>query len=468
MRTFLIGMCDIFLILYLTAITNVKPPTFLTVEDFYELKSMHATLQTEKERAEEELQEKLRRAQEEKEILLAEKEEQEELAAALLKDLTSEKENLEDKLAEEKDRLEEIEESLLSSDAERERMEQKLLEKQTTLKAREQMLASLNKEIAQQEAAWREMKASYQEELEAQKETIEIGRELTHQLQGKVLEARLMAEEIQVQAREEKAAAEQKAAEALQAKQQAEAAKTRALHAMKTAKASAKRAQQSARMLSAEVKEIKQDAGTAFENNVRALLQKVHVTYAREIAGGVTRYERELSLLPVRINDQIYAVFPSKQVGFSWRSDKAPDELVIIYQDQKVTGGLINKDDDLIAISLPGYDKEVYGPYSAETQLTQLMPTLLALRNHGNVSFLDKVRGISDDYFIVNRDYLEPDEDQGFKYAVTGFPGTGTRAERIITGDQLVDLNGQLIGVANHANRVIRVDAVHEWDEITF
>ena len=37
MRTFLIGMCDVFLILYLTAITNVQPPTFLTVDDFYEL-----------------------------------------------------------------------------------------------------------------------------------------------------------------------------------------------------------------------------------------------------------------------------------------------------------------------------------------------------------------------------------------------------------------------------------------------
>jgi hypothetical protein len=51
---------------------------------------------------------------------------------------------------------------------------------------------------------------------------------------------------------------------------------------------------------------------------------------------------------------------------------------------------------------------------------------------------------------------------------VTGIPGTGTRAERIIAGDQLVDLNGQLIGVANHANRIIRVNTINGWDEAVF
>ena len=493
MRTFLIGMCDIFLILYLTAGINVRPPTVLTVDDFYELKSMHETLQADRQKAEEELKDKLRREredkeilmaekqkseeelkeklrgeQEEKEIMLAQKQEQEELAAALLKDLTGEKENLAAKLAEEKDRLGEMEQSLLSSDAERERMNKDLQEKAKTLKAREQMLANLNNEIADQEESWRKMNASYKKDLESQKETIETGRVMTEQLQDEVRATKLLAQKIQSQAREEKVNAERKAAEALAARQQAEAEKVSALKAAETAKADTKRAQQNILILSATVKEIKQDAGTAFENNIRSILQKVNVTYERKLAGGITRYERELILLPVKINDQIYGVFPSRQIGFSWRSDRAPDGLVIMYQDKKVTSGRINKDDDLIAIPLPGYEDDVYAPYPATTQVTEFMPILLALRNNGNVSLLDKVRGISDSYFIVNRDYLKTDKDHGFKYIMTGFPGTGTRAERIISGDQLVDLNGQLIGVANQANRVICINAMHEWDEIAF
>ena len=122
MRMFLIGMCDVFLILYLTAITNVQPATVLTVDDFYKLKSMHETLEADKHKTEDEFQDKLRRAREEKEILLAEKKKQEALAAARLKDLSGEKDDLYDKLTEEKGRLKEMEQSLSLSDAERERV----------------------------------------------------------------------------------------------------------------------------------------------------------------------------------------------------------------------------------------------------------------------------------------------------------------------------------------------------------
>jgi hypothetical protein len=347
-------------------------------------------------------------------------------------------------------------------------MNKDLQEQQKILEVREKMLANLNKDITDQEEAWGRMKASYQEELETQKETIETGQVLTEQLQDEVRATKLLAEKIEEQARIEKTMSERKAAEALAAKQQAEAEKASALQIAETAQAKSKQAQRNVLILSETVKEIKQDAVTAFDSNVRPLLQKVNATYEREIANGVTRYERQLTLLPFKSNDKIYAVFPSRQIGFSRRSDTAPDGFVIMYQDQRINGGWINKEDDLIAIALPGYEEDVYSPYPADTPMAEFMPTLLALRNNGNVSLLDKVRGIADNYFIANRDYLKTDEGQSFKYNVTGFPGTGTRAERIIVGDQLVDLNGQLIGIANQANRVIRLNAIHEWDAITF
>ena len=96
------------------------------------------------------------------------------------------------------------------------------------------------------------------------------------------------------------------------------------------------------------------------------------------------------------------------------------------------------------------------------------MPILLSLRNNGNVSLGDKIRGISSDYFVVNREYLKLDKDRNLKFDVPGFRGTGIRAERIVRGDHLVDLNGRLIGVANNANRVIRINTLSGWDEINF
>ena len=75
MRMFLIGMTDIFLILYLTTITQTPSTSVLTVDDFFQLKTMHETLQ------------------EEKDALSA-------------------------KLAKEEERTEEMEESLIISDAE--------------------------------------------------------------------------------------------------------------------------------------------------------------------------------------------------------------------------------------------------------------------------------------------------------------------------------------------------------------
>lgn len=467
MRMFLIGMCDIFLILYLTTITSVGPSAILTVDDFYTLKSMHETLKADKEKSEETLQDKLRQER-------------------------KEKENLEAKLAGEKERLQDTEKLLLFSDAERERINRGLKEKEEMIKARERLLADLNEKIAAKEEARRKMEASYQQKIKSQQKATDESLRLAQQLKVEARDAQTLANQMQEEvtlaykmaetattvqkkalilkeeALKEKEVAERKAAEALAAKQKAEAQREKALQDMESAKADQKRAERSARMFAATVREIKQSGETAFEENIRPLLQTMSVTYERKIADGVTRYKRELKLLPVKIRKQIYVVFPSRQIGFSRRSDKAPYKLVITYQDKRIEHGWINKEDDLIAILLPGYEGGAHEPYAVDANIAGLMPTLLALRNNGNRSLLDKVRGLSDSYFIVNRDYLKPHKRGGLKYAVTGLPGTGTRAERIVSGDQLVDLNGRLIGVARDSNHIIRITSPSEWVAIGF
>ena len=108
MRMFLIGMTDIFLILYLTAITSVPSTSVLTVDDFFKLKTMHETLVEEKE------------------------------------DLTVQ-------LTEEQARLQNLQESLLVSDEELARINKDLQLKENMLKSREQLMKELNQKIESKE-----------------------------------------------------------------------------------------------------------------------------------------------------------------------------------------------------------------------------------------------------------------------------------------------------------------------------
>ena len=478
MRMFLIGMCDIFLMLYLTAVIHVTPETVLTVGDFYQLKSLHDTLKSDTEKAETALEERLKQSREEKERLLAEKKKQEELAAA--------------KLAEEKARLNELQKSLVLSDFERERISEDLRIKEEMLKNRELLLENLNKEIEAKEKIRRKMQKVYQSELENQREAAQASRQLAKQLKSEAENAQSLADqmkeevsqayktaeaakavqqkaqELKEQALKEKEAAQQRAEESLSARKKAEEEKQRALEILTTEKEDKEKAQQNARKLAEAIEDIKQDGEAAYQKNMRPKIQTVNVTYERKTSNNTFVYKRELTLLPVAIGGMIYGVFPSRQIGFNARSDKAPNKLIILYLGQQITNGLVNTEDGLIALSLSEYQGKAETPYPPGTDIAQLMPALLALRNNGNVGLTDKLRGIADDFFIVNRDYLKSDEDGGLKFTVSGWRGTGARAEHIVLGDQLVDLNGRLIGVANETNRVIRINSLNDWAEIAF
>ena len=145
------------------------------------------------------------------------------------------------------------------------------------------------------------------------------------------------------------------------------------------------------------------------------------VTYGREIANGTTVYERKLTLLPVKIEGKVYVFFPSRQIGFTGRSDKAPDRLEIMCQGKKITKGWINKGVDLIAIPLRDYQGKSYMPYLSDTPLAQLIPALLALRNNGDASFSDTGRRLYTSSFSVNSDFLELKVDGARTCVWTGF-----------------------------------------------
>jgi len=468
MRMFLVGMTDIFLILYLTSIANVhSTSSFLTVEDFDKLRAMHETLKSDKQKEEANLQERLRLSQEEKKSLAA-------------------------KLAEEQARAKKVEKSLLVSDAKIEQIHLDLKIKETMLKQRGQLLIELNDKIKDKEAVWQSMEATYKKELEDQKTAVEANRMLAEKLKLEAQNAQTLADQMQKEADQalkaaeearavqqsaivlkdaalkEKGEAEEKARMAHEARNKAEAEKEAAIKAAEEAKRIKAQAEDKAKKLAATIRTIKQDSDAAFKNNVIPMMQKLNVTYEEEVSNNTTVYKRELALLPVRINDRVFVFLPSQHIGFSRRYDTPPRGLRIMYKEQRIASGWIHKEDDLVAVELPGYSGKAYTPYPSDTRIDQLMPVLLSLRNKVDVSIGNFMRGLSNDYFAVNRDNISQGENGGMVYSVTGFRGTGMRAERIVRGDQLVDLNGRFIGIAKDADHIVQIDSLNGWEERAF
>ena len=443
MRMFLIGMTDIFLILYLTSLSGVQSTSLLTVEDFYKLQSMHETLQLEKKTSESDLQ---------KQLLLA-REETVELTARLAR---------EQALAEE--RLTQL--------------DQDLQLKIKTSKEGEERLMELDQRITQKDVEWQQKEASYKQELELHKNELEASRVLTTKFQTEAQNARLLAEQMQKKASEAaKAAEEARVLEkqaiqlkeaALKDKVEAQRKVQEALEARKKAEGEKDQALQKANKLTAVINDMNQESDAAYHRNVRPYIQQLHATYEEDVSNNTTVFRRELVLLPILINEKVFVLLPSAHIGFSRRYDTAPRRLEIAYKGKKITHGLINKKVDLIAVELPGYAGKTYEIYQADVKVDQFMPVLLALRNNGDVNITNLFRGLSTHYFAVNRDNIEPYENVGLKHTMKGWRGTGQRAERIIRGDQLVDLNGRFIGIANDPDQIIRVDSLKGWEEIEF
>lgn len=496
MRMFLIAMCDVFLILYLTGAANVQSKAVLTVDDFYELKTMHDALREKQQQSKSEFEEQLRKMQEakanetsqledqlrqmmkDKEALIEEKTKKEVLATIKMQALAQQKEMLKSKLEQEKERFEQTKESLEKTKEQQEQITKSLQETEQVLKSREEALAKLNDEVYVHEQERRRVEAQRQKELQKHKQAVQMSQQLVSEMQQKANLAVMAAKEAQnvkvmaVQLKDEalkaKEEAEQKAVEALAASYRSEVEKRKAIEEMEKAKENRIQAEENARRLARTIEDITQNVDVAYAENVRPKLQKVNVDYRKRVGDEYMLYERELTLVPVTVDGHVYVVFPSKQIGFRQRSDSPPNELNIMFKEQQITNGLINKDDDLIAVMLPGYEKKIDKPYPLTTTLEELMPSLLSVRNNGNVSIFDKLRGIADDYFIVNREYLAEDNNRRIEYAVKGFRGTGTYGERIVRGDQLVDLNGKLIGVAADADQIIRINNLTEWTRIEF
>jgi hypothetical protein len=95
------------------------------------------------------------------------------------------------------------------------------------------------------------------------------------------------------------------------------------------------------------------------------------------------------------------------------------------------------------------------------------MPVLFSIRSQKISGVMDRMRGISNDFFIFKRDQLLMITTDEFYFEHEGFRGTGNYAEYIVEGDQIVDLEGNFFGFAYKKNKILRIDSLEGWHEFS-
>ena len=424
MRMFLVAMCDIFLLLYLTVVSQQEgsPASKITLKDYKKLES----IQKESEKKEGKVEKEILALNDERKLLLKKLELAEKKAEEIQRKTTEnisqqeteKKEAL--KLAEE-ERLKALEKTKLAED---ERL--KALEK-TKLAEQERLLA-IEKQIKAEEDA----KAAQ----EAQKKALEE------------VDAAKNSEQLALAiAAREKMYANEKEKMALLTAEKAVLSEEKALAAQKS------EAKKTERLNS-----VLQPAEKAFHKNIQAKLATVIVTITRDSLFG----ERGLTLGAVAAP----VSFSGKSVIFQSLADLKIDrkfddllELHLEVDGKPVTSVLMHPGKKLIGFVTSAE------PPSTKTidDLASSMPTMVAVRNDSERKFSDRIRSVDPVKFFIQRDKISSAGADLYRYQVEGIRGTGDYGEVVMRGDQIVDLEGNLLGVATDRNLITAIGSASEW-----
>jgi hypothetical protein len=400
MRMFLVAMCDVFLLLYLTSISQNQGATQskITLKDYKKLEALQQNAEKSQEdikkevltlnREQLQLQEKLQKAEKKAE------------EAVLKASETVSKIELENKEALEKSRL-----------AEEARLKAEESQKSSEEKANQ---ALEEKKKAEEEAT----RARTSEEL-----------------------ALAMAQRANLTASEVEKLALRTAEKAVLSEEKAE------------------RAQQNAAEQKQKLKSVLQPADKAFKENIGSRLAVAAVYIKRD--GFLGDKETSLGSLGIPVS------FGGKTVIFQALADLKLDkkfddllELKIQVDDKPIESVMLHPSKPIIGL--------VIGDAAPNATVLNadlsLMPTLIAVRNDATKKFADRIRGLDPVKFFFQRDRLIKGSGGELRHQAEGFRGTGDYGEVIMTGDQIVDLEGNLLGVAVDKNVIFTIGSPSEWE----
>jgi hypothetical protein len=460
MRMFLVGMCDIFLLLYLTALAEVeaRPVSALTVQDFIQLKESKELLEKQDEGRLAALEAKEREAVDLRKKL-----------AALMSDkqrIESEKRKTDLDFDSTKKSQEQLQKAVADSTERAAQLEKIQEEARKAFEEREARLAArvaereldLERHRSTAEERAKQLAAEEQKSLQLVSE-VQRQQTLADEARRKAEEALVERERALAEAQSARQAREQALSVASQAISQAEAGKNLADVALRRAReADVERSEARER-----VQKITQSATTAFARNIERKIIKVDVVVTRRALLGDSKNQTVLSLLPVASGQEQVVFAPISDLGLSGIDD--PQELKSL--DIRVSGQSATRVyrasflPELLAIVVPAEGGAAL-PVT-ETNARSFMPTLMAVRTGAVRGFGDKIRELATTHFLFPRDRLTQEGERNLRYSVAGLRGTGDFGEQILKGDQIVDLEGNFIGVARTANDIVIIPSLEGW-----
>ncbi len=535
MRMFLVGMCDIFLVLYLTTLSQVNPfnNSYLTVDDYNKLKETKIQAEHDSEVSNKqilELKSRLSSLDKEKEhalqLILTAKTETEKVMqmvntekekAAQTKIALSKTIGRNEELNKLVQKSQENEQNALKTVRKVQVESQKAREnEQKALKAVEEIQIEVEKVRGSEQNALitagklrLEAETSRKNELnvlqivkeiqvkvEKAEESEHVAIKTVEELRLKVEEAkkneeemRRLAEEARLKAedasrneeiarkiaKEERSKAEkalESEAVALKLADNAENLKMIALNNEAKAKKAevnalkiASVAQSETAIVKSKIKSITQTSDKAYSENVLEKLTQFTITtnYGSRL-NHVNRKVVTMQGLPVKMGDDHVIFVPLEQIGLG--QFLIPEHYTlynITANSRPVTRLYIKQGETEVAALVINSDGKHCLPVGKTHDFSSYMPVLFSIRCQKLSGVMDRIRGISSDFFIFKRDQLFMITTDEFYFENKGFRGTGNNAEYIVKGDQVVDLDGNFFGFAYKKNKVLRIDSLEEW-----
>jgi hypothetical protein len=178
---------------------------------------------------------------------------------------------------------------------------------------------------------------------------------------------------------------------------------------------------------------------------------------------GRTKDKKTFSSVPIRFGKKRVVFVPREQLELS--ADVVSLSATLGGEDQFQSLVISETDSSLIGLVFEG-------PGPAASLLPGVgpldklyMPTLIAVRNGTPLGVTDRLRRVGRHYFPFERDRLTREGARSLRFRAQGFRGTGDFAEYLVRGDQVVDLEGNLVGIVTDENR-INVISLSEWKEM--
>lgn len=470
MRMFLVVMCDMFLLLYLTALAQIEetPVSNLTVKDYLALKKAeeevrHAAESKDRDLADRrrenaELEARLRELEEKMKKAAQSAASEKQKLAATIQNTSASLEEAKRRQAEEAKAAEQLriaaaeQEQRFKAETAKAEAERKRLEELQT--AREKEAAELKREAEDAAKRAEEAKAEAERARQAAKRSVDDAAKASEE-KTRALELARAAQEREQSAMTTAALAN---ADAERAKTEAAQANAIAVHVQKEKKQIAER-----------MKAVTQRAESAYQKNVRGKLLRISSEVeTKNLLIGRTARKLVLSGLAVNLSGESVVVVPLEQLGIEpGRNADDYTQLRLTIEGNEIRRAYVSpRSPQLVALVLPRA-VPTGGSVGPEVPLASLMPTLIALRNGSDLEFRDRIRGLDGERYVFQRDRLRDAAGGLLTYETSGFRGTGDFGERILKGDQIVDLEGNFIGVALDDGKILRAPNLRDWKEVT-